>query len=309
MKVKYFSQLWEMDTNGTEHIVGTNQVALWNDRTHGRKPVKLQHRVLAVPVDDNDPDKCLVVGSADGVLIPSIAQMQKNPAVEKLYFAEQDKKLYPAFGWFFQGLHCSNLLAPAEQLFADKYTGFRKGEQLAVHEVAEAFRAGQKAYMSIYTFLPHIFVEPLDEKDAADTMYDIVSKKEVRVVDTNITSTFKMRTALDKLDGEYVASVILQHLVAKMWEVTSHKNASYEYCFSAAEHAKFYIGYPFDANEATDKAPILAADSPRKITRRVFLGDLESMDTALQPLYKEQKEELIRTYYDVRYGATSVKTY
>lgn len=307
MRVKYFSQIWSQDVSGKEHILGQNQVALWNDKTHGRNPVKLQHRVLAVPVDDADPHKCITAGG-DSVLIPTVAQLA-DPVIRDLYCIEQDKRLSPAFGWFFQGLHGTNLLAPTEQMYADKYTGFRKGCQLTVYDVGEIFTAGSKAYMAVDVFLPHIFVEPLHEDDAADTMYDIVTKREVRVVDTNLESTFRLRTVLGEYDGEYVADTILRHIIAKMWEITSHANASYEKCFKLAQYAKFYIGYKFDTTEQTDKEPIPAEDSLRKITRRVFLGDIGTIDTALQPLYSSQKERFAHTYHDVRYGATDIKTY
>lgn len=307
MKIKYFSQLWEMDTKGNEHIIGTNQIALWNDESYGCNPVKLQHRVLATPVDDNDPMACIVTDGTS-VAIPTIHEMS-DPARAALFCHEADKKLSPAFGWFFQGLHCTNLWAPSEQLVSDKYTGFREGGRLCIRDVTRTFQLSGKTFTNVDEFLPHIFVEPMDPADAGTVMYDIVTKTEVKVVDTYLPSTFRMRTALGGNDGEYVASTLLRHMIAKMWEVTSHAQKNYEYCFAAAKHAKFYIGYQYDPVQATDTAPIKAEDSARKIPKRIFLADIDTNDTALRPLYEEQRSMLAQTYHDVRYGASSVKTY
>lgn len=122
-KIKYFSQVWERDTLYKEHILGQNQVALWNDPSYGVNPVLLQHRVLAVPVSDKNSME--VLGAYKSVEIPTVSQMG-NPAQYALFCEEAEEKISAAFGWFFQGLHGTNPWIPSERMFSDKFSGFRQ---------------------------------------------------------------------------------------------------------------------------------------------------------------------------------------
>lgn len=305
-KVRYFSQVWEMDTAGREHILGHNQVILWNDPTYGSNPVRIQNRVLAVPVSDTDPMK---IPTANGyVTIPTVAQMQ-NPAVCALFCDSAENKISSMFGWFFQGLHCTNPWIPSEKMFADKFSGFRKGEQLAIKDVTDAFQDSSISYTRMEDFLPHIMVSPMDPDDAGDTMFDIVTGKDVKVVDTGLLATFRSRNALHDGAGEFATSTLLRHLVAKLWEVTSKRNAPYSVCWKASAHAKYYIGYKFDVRHNVERRPIPAEESRRKLQRRTYLADVSAHTTVLSPLYETQANLIKTTYSDLKLGATGIKTY
>lgn len=159
------------------------------------------------------------------------------------------------------------------------------------------------------SFLPHIMVSPLDENDAGDVMYDIVERKNVKVVDTGLLSTFRVRPSLLHEVGDFAADILLRYRVAKLWEMTSTRNASYEACWNASKYAKFYIGYKFDPRLATDQAPIAAEEAVRKIPRRMCLADLSSSTTALAPLLSDQPAIVAATQAELRYGAPGIKTY
>lgn len=305
MKIKYFSQIWEQDTDGTEHLLAPNQVALTTDLSYGRNPAKIQHRVLAIPVTDNNPMSVL---AADGstVKIPDTHTSMTLAAIA-LFEKEISKRLPINFGWYTQGLHCTNTLCPSELARFDRYSGFKKAGALYVRDVVSIMRAGAVNYDCAEEFLPHIMVEVYDDDDAGNDMYDIVERRMVRVIDTYRMATFRMRNVLGDHGCELVADVLLRHMIAQNYIASSKKNPTYEQAYDKAATAKVYVGYQYDTREPLKQEPVKAASAVRELARRTVV--LDPGTYPLSALYDSQAEWLKIFHHDVRYGSVDVKMY
>lgn len=275
MNLTYIDQVWAKTPKGQEIILTPGQAL----QLTGPKGWKIQHRVLTVPVSNNNPEQVIVRGGG------SITLLGTYPSAAALEMAERrmvSNRIEDIFGWYMQGIHDTSPVAPSHLLNTDKYAGLKKYTPANIKEFYSAFVQNRQYFTSAEDFLPKIYCSTFDPSHPGDKLWDVKSECFVNVLALH-PATFLLCKELgdNEADINIKASIILKTMIAQLW--SNFVSYKFDTLYNLAEGARIYIGYPEQAGAVIIKNRVPAYEASC-YDRRVFITPARSAVSVLSAL-------------------------